>query len=56
MLSDNEIFKARMADKNAVKYFESLPTNVQELIMQSGANIKTEQDLRNCAENLTKGK
>lgn len=55
MLSDNEIFKARLTDKEALRYFEGLPVYVQELVMQSGADIKTEKDLKKCVENLNCG-
>ena len=31
-------------------YFKTLPTYVQETIKQSGIDIKSEEDLRKCAE------
>lgn len=39
---------------NNNQYFQSLPAYVQETIKQSGVNISSEEELRNCAENLQK--
>lgn len=33
-------------------YFQSLPSNVQETIKQSGIKIDSEEDLKECAEKL----
>lgn len=39
----------------AQQYFSSLPVYVQEMILQRRQNIKNEEELRNYAENLTRG-
>lgn len=39
----------------AQQFFSSLPDYVQEMIMQRRQNIKSENDLRNYADNLTQG-
>ncbi len=36
------------------RYFQTLPTYVQETIKQSGIDINSEEDLRRCAEKLMK--
>lgn len=36
------------------RYFQTLPTNVQEAIKQSGIDINSEEELRKCAEKLMK--
>lgn len=36
------------------KYFQSLPSYVQETIKQSGITIDSEEELRRCAEKLMK--
>jgi hypothetical protein len=33
-------------------YFQSLPVFIQETIKQGGADIKSEEELRRCAEQL----
>lgn len=40
---------------SAQQYFSSLPTYVQEMIMQRRESVRSEDDLRSYAENLTKG-
>ncbi len=39
-------------DPKMKAYFESLPVNIQEQLMQSGVSLQNEQELRQCAENL----
>lgn len=39
-------------DPQMKEYFDRLPLNIQELIMQSGVSLTNEQELRQCAENL----
>lgn len=39
----------------AQQYFSSLPEYVQEMIMQRRQNIKSEDELRRYAENITQG-
>ncbi len=51
-MSDNVFFQN--IDSN--QYFQSLPSFVQESIKQGGPQIKSEEDLRKCAENLMKKK
>ncbi len=51
-MSDNNFFQN--IDSN--QYFQTLPTFVQETIKQGGPEIKSEEDLRRCAENLMKKK
>lgn len=36
------------------QYFQSLPTFIQETIKQGGSDIKSEEELRRCAEELIK--
>ena len=36
------------------RYFQTLPTYVQETIKQSGIDINSEEELRKCAEKLMK--
>ncbi len=36
------------------QYFDSLPAFIQETVMQSGVQIETEEQLRQCAEKLMK--
>lgn len=47
----NNKFKESI-DSNS--YFQALPIYVQETIKQSGVNINSEEELRNCAEKLMK--
>ena len=42
-------FKSSLSNN---KYFKSLPTYIQETIMQSGTEINSEEELRQYAENL----
>lgn len=44
-------FKDTLKDN---QYFKSLPTYVQETIMQGNANINSEEELKRYAENLMK--
>lgn len=44
-------FKDRIDDNH---YFKSLPNYIQETIKQSGIDIDSEEELRECAENLLK--
>ena len=34
-------------------YFDTLPKGIQELFIQSGARVSTEQELRQCVQQLT---
>ena len=34
-------------------YFDTLPKGIQELFIQSGAQVSTEQELRQCVQQLT---
>lgn len=34
------------------EYFATLPKNLQEQFMQSGAEVRTEQELQQCVEQL----
>lgn len=34
------------------QYFNTLPTNLQETIKQSGIELHNEQELKNCAEHF----
>ena len=43
------------ADAGARMYFSSLPGYVQEMIIQRRENIKSADDLRGYAENITQG-
>ena len=43
------------SSEQAQRYFNSLPQYVQEMIMQRRENIKTEDELRRYADNLTQG-
>ena len=47
----NNTFKENI-DSN--RYFQTLPTYVQETIKQSGFDINSEEELRKCAEKLMK--
>ena len=40
------------ADRAMQAYFNTLPKNLQEMFMQSGAKVSTEQELRQCVEQL----
>ena len=40
------------ADRAMQAYFNTLPKHLQELFMQSGAQVSTEQELRQCVEQL----
>ncbi|MGI6402630.1 MAG: hypothetical protein ACOX0K_00095 [Oscillospiraceae bacterium] len=44
-----------LRSESAQQYFSSLPTYVQEMIMQRRESVRSEDDLRSYAENLTKG-
>jgi|GEM_PF-965263 len=44
-----------LRSESAQRYFSSLPTYVQEMIMQRRESVRSEDDLRAYAENLTKG-
>jgi len=39
----------------AKQYFNSLPEYVQEMIVERRQNIKSEDELYRCADNLTQG-
>ena len=36
------------------EYFSTLPKAVQENIMQSGADFNSDEEMKNCAENITR--
>lgn len=44
-----------LKNSNAQQYFSSLPDYVQEMVMQRRESIKTEDELRNYADHLTRG-
>ncbi|BCI60273.1 hypothetical protein [Solibaculum mannosilyticum] len=53
----NSTFGNVQCENSAMQqYFMSLPTYIQETIKQSGAQITTQEELRQCAENLMKFK
>lgn len=50
----DNLFNLLEFDKEADRYFKSLPGHVQESIGQRAQNVKTFESLKNYAENLTR--
>ena len=48
------VAKAFKENIESNRYFQTLPTHVQETIKQSGIDIHSEEELRKCAEKLMK--
>lgn len=52
-MSKNENFTAPFeAGSKMQEYFATLPKNLQEMFIQSGAQVRTEQELQQCVEQL----
>lgn len=52
-MSQNENFTAPFEAGSPMQaYFATLPKNLQELFIQSGAQVRTEQELQQCVEQL----
>lgn len=45
--------KPEFQDESTREYFESLPTSVQETIIQSGVEIKSKEHLQELADNYS---
>lgn len=52
-MSDDKRYSAPFpAGSSLQEYFATLPKNLQEQFMQSGAQVRTEQELQQCVEQL----
>ncbi len=56
MIMNDNLNQLFAENKRAEEYFSSLPVHIQEMMKQTGVNLTSEQDLRNCAETLMKTK